>query len=436
MKKFLPICFLIVSSAFAQESEKKNENFISLDSRFTFKMLEQNQNLRKIDIFLEEHKNGLFDNKRLIFGTSLISIIDYQRSNTDSKFGYLMRHPTSSNQIGKNVSEAVIHSFQISLAGKVNDWISTYAEILYDPEQSFGTGTITDLNRNQLQLRKGFILLGNLEKKPYYLALGKMDSPFGQTNSVNPFTNSTMWHAFGGLAYGAQIGLNTESFNASFMAIQGGAQFRALNSPVSKTNVPSKINNFAADANYSLKLGENTKVKIGGSYLYGSAYNQDFPVQHFHPGSANNPAYSIYGRLNFNKNIQLQGSFAKTFDEWAGTHNPNPPLDVYEASKVSSLDYGAKYILNSGEELEYSISGEFSNFIAGENGAPWERQNQIILGFSGLYNKSSKFFVEVFRTDGFVPLNFLSGGNLPPGETHSVNDAFSHGIVVGGQITF
>lgn len=436
MKKFLPICFLIVSSAFAQESSKENENFISLDSRFTFKMLEHNQDLRKVDIFLDEHKNGLFNNKRLIFGTSLISIIDYQRSNTDSKFGYLMRHPTSSNQIGKNVSEAVIHSFQISLAGKVNDWISTYAEILYDPEQSFGTGTLTDLNRNQLQLRKGFILLGNLEKNPYYLALGKMDSPFGQTNSVSPFTNSTMWHAFGGLAFGAQIGLHTESFDASFMAIQGGAQFRALSSPVRKTNVPSRINNFTTDANYSLKLGENAKVKIGGSYLYGSTYNQDFPVQHFHSGSENNPAYSVYGRLDFSKTLQIQGSFAKTFDEWPGTHNPNPPLDVYEASKVSSLDCGAKYTFNPDKIIEYCISGEFSNFTSGPNGSPWERQNQIVLGFSGLYQKSSKFFVEVFRTDGFVPLNFLSGGNLPPGETISVNGAFSHGIVVGGQITF
>ncbi|MFT5144186.1 MAG: hypothetical protein ACI80V_000790 [Rhodothermales bacterium] len=41
--------------------------------------------------------------------------------------------------------------------------------------------------------------------------------------SVSPFTNSTMWHAFSGLGYGAQLGLKTGGLKAVFMAVQGGA---------------------------------------------------------------------------------------------------------------------------------------------------------------------------------------------------------------------
>jgi hypothetical protein len=45
----------------------------------------------------------------------------------------------------------------------------------------------------------------------------------------------------------------------------------------------------------------------------------------------------------------------------------------------------------------------------------------------------------LFRTDGFAPLNFISGSNdnapFPPGETHSLREANSIGIVFGAQIT-
>jgi hypothetical protein len=57
-----------------------------------------------------------------------------------------------------------------------------------------------------------------------------------------------------------------------------------------------------------------------------------------------------------------------------------------------------------------------------------------------MVNNSSKLFVELFRTDGYAPLNFISGSDplapFPPGETHSIRGAFSHGVVIGGQITF
>lgn len=435
----LLLFFITTTLLVAQEDSNKKENkgSIGINSEFSYKMLEPNQNLRKVNVLLEEREEGALENKSLTIGVSLISLLDYQRSNTDSKFAYLMRHPTSNNQIGKEVSEAVVHSFQASFSGAVNDWLTVYGEMLYNPEQSFGAGTITTLTRNLFQLRKGFIVFGDLKKFPVYGAIGKMDAPFGQTNSVSPFTNSTMWHAFGGLGYGAQVGFKKWGLHAKFMAVQGGSQFRAMATPVGdSTNVPSQINNFVADLNYTLELGEGTRLKVGGSYLRGSAYCHDFPVIHFEPCGDNNPAYTFYGNLVVNERLMVQSSFAKTTKVWAGTHNPIPPLNVFAASKVSSLDAGIKYQLNTDAKVIYTISGEFSNYIAGPSGAPWERQNQYILGFAGMINQSSKLFVELFRTEGYVPLNFISGGNLAPGETHSVREAESHGIVLGGMITF
>lgn len=440
MGLLLFVSFCVIG--FAQEMNELNSSFrLELNSSFSYRMMEPNQNFRKLALLMESRENESLGDDRLVIGTSLIALGDYQYSNVDSKFGYLMRHPTSNNQIGHVVTEAVVHSFQISFTGTVNNWITSYAEILYNPEQSFGTGLITDLARNQLQLRKGFVAFGDLKKFPIYGAIGKLDSPFGQTGSVSPFTNSTLWHAFGGLCYGAQISFEKWNINASFMASQGGAQFRGMNTAVGdSTNIPSLVNNFVADLNYTIHLTEKMHFKFGGSYLHGSTYNQAFPVQHFDPATFNNPAVTAYGYFDLNNRLILKGGYAKTLKVWPGTHNPTPPLDQFEAFRVSSFDLGASYTLNVDKPFIYTISTEFSDFIAGPHGSPWERQNQIVAGFSVFMNQSSKLFIEGFRTAGYVPLNWISGSDpyqpFAPGVTHSEHDAFSYGIVLGCQITF
>ncbi len=130
----------------------------------------------------------------------------------------------------------------------------------------------------------------------------------------------------------------------------------------------------------------------------------------------------------------LKGGYAIPEKVWLGTFNPNPPLDVFPASKVSSTDIGAKFDFNPGAETLFSLSAEWSQFKAGPKGSPWERQNQFVAGFCAFVNGSSRLFVEYFNTAGYVPLNFVSGGNLPAGQTHSVRGASSNGIVVGAQI--
>ena len=442
MKKIAFIFLLMSNWVIAQQNTDSISNkIVVINPEFSYKMLEPNQNLRKVNIFIEERKRGAVKNKGLMIGVSLIPLLDFQKSNTDSKFAYLMRHPTPNNQIGTEVSEAVIHSFQLSFTGTINNWLGIYTEILYNPEQSFGAGTITSLGRNQLQLRKGFVVFGDLNDFPIYGVIGKMDAPFGQTGSVSPFSNSTMWHAFGGLGYGAQLGFKKWNLHATVMAVQGGAQFRAMHTPVGdSTSVPSMLNNFTADLNYTLKLGEGFRFLFGGSYLHGSAYCADFPITHFKPCSDNNPAVTAYGTITIIDRIILQGGFATTLEVWPGTHNPTPPLDVYDASKVTSLDVGVRYDFNVDGKILYAISGEYSDFRAGPDGAPWERQNQIVLGFSGMIKKSSKFFLELFRTEGYVPLNFISGSNpdqpFPAGETHSQSDVVTLGIVLGAMIIF
>ncbi|MBT8145642.1 MAG: hypothetical protein KJN90_02250, partial [Gammaproteobacteria bacterium] len=285
----------------------------------------------------------------LTLGGSVISLANYQNSNRDNKFGWLMRHPTSSNQIGDTVSESVVHAARLNLTARLTDSLTAYTELLYNPEQSFGSGTITDLNRNQTQIRRAWVMWGNLDQSPYYAAIGKMDIPFGLNDTVSPFTNSTVWHAFAGLAYGGTVGYYNRGLHARFMAVQGGAQFRGANAPVEDTSVPSRLNNFAADLNYSAATGDSGELLVGASYLHGSAYCQGYPVTHFAQCDENNPAVSTYARFN-NERWTLLGEFSRTRDVWPGTAVPmgvNSAFDSFSAQRTSAFGLGGRYYISS-----------------------------------------------------------------------------------------
>ena len=257
---------------------------LRVNSVYGYEILDQTTDInRKQHLILERKKDGTLAPDRLHLHGAVTAIANHQSSNRDDKFGYLMRHPTAKNQIGDTVSEATIHSAQLGFTGTLGDWITGHAVMLFNPEQSFGAGTNTDLERNQLQMRRAYILLGDPNRWPVYVSLGKMAVPFGLTDTVNPFTASIVWHAFGGLANGVVAGYSGERLGLSFMGIQGGAQFRAANTPVEGTAVPGRLNNFAVDANYGLGLGPAGSLLLGGSYQHGTAFCQDFPVSGF-PG--------------------------------------------------------------------------------------------------------------------------------------------------------
>ena len=427
-------------TAAAPESESTRAGFVHVDSEYGYEILDPTTHInRKQRLILERKQDGTLAPDRLHLHGAVTAIANYQSSNRDDKFGYLMRHPTAANQVGDTVSEVTIHSTQLGFTGTLGEWITGYAEALFDPEQSFGAGTNTDLERNQLQMRRAYALFGDLDRSPFYASLGKMAVPFGLTDTVNPFTASTVWHAFGGLANGVTVGYASEGLNLSVTGIQGGAQFRAVNTPVEGTAVPSRTNNFAVDAHYGFEPGFGGTILLGGSYLHGTAYCQGFPVVHFEPCQDNNPAYDVYGKLVFG-DFTFKGEFARTTHEWPGTFNPGMPQ--FPASKVTSFDLGARYRYGS-DAGPVDLSAEFSRFVAGPDGAPWERQDQIVLGAAWFVRPSAKLFAEYIRVDGYVPLNFISGGSVRdemgevmPDRSHSDRFAHTDVVMVGVNVAF
>lgn len=422
----------------ATTSESGSSQFLRVDPDFGFAILDPTTAInQKQRLILDRKKDGTLARDSIYVHGAITAVANYQTSNRADKFGYLMRHPTASNQVGKLVSEATIHSAQLGFTATLGDWVTGHAVMLFDPEQSFGEGTNTDIKRNQVQVRQAYVLFGNTDRSPLFASLGKMEVPFGLTDTVNPFTASTVWHAFGGLANGFTIGYASDEFNLSAMGIQGGSQFRAANTPIEGTNVPSRLNNFSLDVNRTFRLERDKTLLVGGSYLRGSAYCQDFPVMHFMPCRDNNPAFDVYGKLTIG-DLTLKGEFAQTIDEWPGTFNPDIP--EFLASDVTAFDIGVKYRI---DRAPIDLSVEFSRFKAGPDGAPWERQDQIVLGAAWFKRPNVKLFAEVIRVNGFAPLNFISGGsvkdqdgNVIPDRTISDSTTRSNVFLLGVNAAF
>jgi hypothetical protein len=413
--------------------EMDSKNLVGSDSEYSFNML--NHTVRtntKQKYQLNARRDGMLDSK-ITFGGQITALADYQNANENSKFGWLMRHPTSANQIGENSSEAVIHSANINMTAQLTDDLTGYLELLYNPEQNFASGsTITGLPRNNVNLSRAYILWGNLNKSPVYASLGKMDIPFGWNDTVSPFTNSTNWHSFAGLAYGGLLGYAANNIHIRAMAIQGGAQFRNANTSVGDTNVPSKLNNFALDANYTAAFSHDAFLNVGASYQYGSSYCQEYQdtprtahstptfiegvtrnlspqgVQHFGSCKDNNDAVALYAVYKDARKM-LTAEFAQTLDVWPGTQNPYSPQ--FEAAKNKTFTLGGRYSAELGLPKLVDLSVEFSRFRAGASGSSWEKQDQLVLGGSYFLTPSVDIFAESIFVKGWVPLNFLSGGN-------------------------
>jgi len=442
-KEYLKLKEMVESSQennqeITDQKNKKTKNadgWLNFDNQYGYDVLDPTTNInRKQSLILSKKQSGDLPKNSVTFNGGVTAIADYQHSNVANEFGYLMRHPTGNNQVGTSVSEATIHSAQFGFTATLGDWVTANIEMLYDPEQSFGAGTNTALTRNQVQVRKAFVLFGDLNKSNFYASLGKMPVSFGLTDTVSPFTGSTVWHAFGGLANGAKLGYLGDNFNFNLMAIQGGAQFRSANNPVDGTAVPSRLTNYAADISYENQYGDVSSFLLGASYQKGTAYCQGFPITHFSPCADNNPAYDIYSRW-IHDNWTVKAEFAKTTDVWPGTFNPSLP--EFAAHKVTSFDLGVKYrSMFNDKPLDYSA--EFSRFEAGPSGSEWEKQDQFVLGLSSFISPSVKLFGEYIRVDGYAPLNFLNGGHIPGSPEIPVSsiDAKSDILLFGVNATF
>ena len=86
-------------------AEASPVQLLGVDSEFGYEILDPTSDInRKQRLILERKRDGTLAPDGLNLHGAITAVANFQTSNRDDKFGYLMRHPTSQNQVGDTVS--------------------------------------------------------------------------------------------------------------------------------------------------------------------------------------------------------------------------------------------------------------------------------------------------------------------------------------------
>ena len=86
--------------------EDRPAKFVRIDPAFGHAVLDYTTDInRKQRLILDQKKEGTLAPDSVYVHGAITAVANFQASNRTDKFGYLMRHPTANNQVGREVSE-------------------------------------------------------------------------------------------------------------------------------------------------------------------------------------------------------------------------------------------------------------------------------------------------------------------------------------------
>ena len=86
-------------------TQASSSELIGSNGTYSFQVLDHSRNTNIKQLLQLQALRDHELKQKITFGGQITALVNYQKSNSDTKFGWLMRHPTSSNQIGNTVSE-------------------------------------------------------------------------------------------------------------------------------------------------------------------------------------------------------------------------------------------------------------------------------------------------------------------------------------------
>lgn len=341
-------------------------------------------------------------------------------TNTDSAFPILTRFPDHS---GTSAHRFFIDQAAFALTATPADWLTLYAQLEYH-EVRFET-------QDAVQLRKAYATIGDLNRAPFYLTVGRKTINFGDFDLYNPFTQSINNHFFRAESDGviAELGYTSKYINLTATAITGGRHLRTAD-----TAENDQINNFALDGEVMIPVYDGTILKLGGGYLHGTIYNHTLP---HHPGPeidcpvtpgasgvprcrGRNAAFDLRAELN-SKSFDLMAEYTATFDPWPATVQNLKAFTVQGRYKTEIRDMKTHF------SLSYSFS-DIGPFSMGGPGSPvFDSIDQWIAGMELFVNPNFSIGLEYSHNTGFAPLVNI---------TSTAKDAESDQLVLGGRIIF
>ena len=379
---------------------------IKTDLRYSEMMFDRQDHVTdKVAVALRARQSGALEPLSFYLGGRLVLTSISETTNTAGKFPILSRLPPTHTS-GKSDSYGVLNEASLN-ATITLPWVTAFAQGEYTEVEYPG--------QNDLQLRKYWVALGDLDRFPFYAAVGRKTVSFGNFATYAPFTHNHSSHYFWSQSDDPviELGYLTDTTHVTVTLIPEHRGLRVISSPENNGG----LSNFAVNGSHRFDFQNNNSLTVGGGYLRGTIY--DSAIAHHPPGQGTfrswNGAYNVNATYS-GSNFDVMAEFTQTDDIWPATGH-----------KVSATTLQGRYksrIL--GKPAVYSIAA--SRGLQGDGGTEWERMEQVILGLEVEPTPHLKLGAEYMYNNGFVPL-------IRPTVTGD-RSVESHTFIVGAELTF
>ncbi len=211
---------------------------------------------------------------------------------------------TSPTTAGKS-SQLALTSLNVDAMSDVNDWVQIFTSLKMISDTTSHAAPTSQFN-------KAFVTVGNLDKTPFYLTMGKVYIPFGVFGGNGPWSvelNRAYFRANETPQF--IVGFFQDGLSSSFSVFKDSARDTAPN--------------FAYNINYAYTINSDWSYAVGASYMndiigasqtaIGGAYTSD-DIDH---GHGINPAIDLNAQVSY-LIYTLSGEYNQTLkDNYAGS---------------------------------------------------------------------------------------------------------------------
>lgn len=315
----------------------------------------------------------------LIVGTQLRSSLLVGTTNRRNRFSYLGRFPPDFR--GRTATDARLLHGNVAFAAHYGSLFHGYFETLFSDVFTFPT-----FNQGSFQVRQAYVAIGDFDRSPFYLFLGKKNVSFGDFGTLSPFSQAMPWHYFAPLAEGIGAGYSQEGLDFTVTAINGGRGIR-----VARSASRGQLSNFAANLSYSQTI-DGIGYKLGLGYLHGTIYDANIAEHiNFTISGKRNPAWNANAGLSWGS-WDFAAEYTANFNPWILT---GEPVQAYRTEAAYRLDQAPR---------PTRLSLSWSEGLQGPSGSPFEFNRQLVLGSGVRLNRYALFTAEYVLSAGFAPL--------------------------------
>lgn len=338
---------------------------VGVNSALSWQMMSNQTGVGKELNLLQARQNGL--NTPVTIGGYAQANIAYGHTNLQGFFGTSnsaqIAETSNSNYRNTNVTRLLLSNADLSATAAIGQWVTAYLQL--------GESNIGDSTASGLAVDNVYAVIGNLAKNPVYGFIGNKDIDFGSFQTVDmmnqPLTR-TLFMAHGNTA---GVGVNSNGFNGTVSAMNGGDSTSNSNFGLGTTN-QNNISNYAVNLSYGM-TNSGVNWNVGAGYLSGTSF--------IDTAGKNSAAWDVNAKVSV-ASFDVLAEYVATTKKTTGLISQNSNKIVAVSGEPGTADawtVGADYNfpvmgLNSVVDAEYSRG----TFNADSN----QNAQQYVAGFS------------------------------------------------------